>query len=161
MFTVDAENMIEKTLRYPGYAEKIKLLADNGFFGEEPIEISGSNVSPLEITSKLLFKEWQLGEDEVDITVMRIVVEGMAGSNNKRYTYDLYDEKDIETGIHSMARTTGYAATMAVRLMLEGFYRAPGITVPEMLGKNEQHVMFMLQGLKDRNVVYREKVERL
>jgi saccharopine dehydrogenase-like NADP-dependent oxidoreductase len=161
MFTIKARNMIEKTLRYPGYAEKIKLLSDNGFFSDEAIDISGTSVSPLEMTSKLLFKEWQLGEDEVDITVMRIVVEGSLDDKGKRYTYDLYDEKDIDTGIHSMARTTGYAATMAVRLMVEGFYRTPGITVPEMLGKNEQHVMYMLQGLKDRNVVYREKVENL
>lgn len=161
MFTVDAENMKEKTLRYPGYAEKIKLLADNGFFKPEKVEVEGKMVSPLELTSKLLFDKWKLGDDEVDLTVMKIMVEGRKKHNYLRYTYDLYDEKDTVSGIHSMARTTGYSATMAARLLLNDFYREKGITVPEMLGKNENNVLFMLSGLKDRNIIYHETVEEI
>lgn len=161
MFTVEAENMKEKTLRYPGYAEKIKLLADNGFFKPQKVDLKGMMVSPLELTSKLLFEKWKLGEDEVDLTVMKIIVEGKKGGKNLRYTYDLYDEKDTVSGIHSMARTTGYSATMAARLLLNDFYREKGITVPEMMGKNENNVMFMLSGLKDRNIVYNERIEEI
>jgi saccharopine dehydrogenase-like NADP-dependent oxidoreductase len=161
MFTLKAKQMKEKTLRYPGYAEKVRLLAENGFFSQETVEIDGQLVRPLDVSSKLLFDAWKLGEDETDITVMRIIVEGKEGETKKRYVYDLYDERDPETGVHSMARTTGYAATMATRLLLGNFYRKPGVTVPEMLGENEQHVLFMLQGLKDRNVIYREKIEEL
>ena len=123
--------------------------------------VAGNKIRPIDVTSKLLFNQWKLQDDEIDITVMRIVVEGKTAHSTKRFSYELYDEKDEEMGVHSMARTTGYAATMAVRLLLGGFYRTSGITVPEMLGKNEQHVLFMLQGLKDRNVIYREKVEIL
>lgn len=161
MFTIDAENMKEKTLRYPGYAEKIQLLANNGFFDQSEIEIAGKHIKPLDLTSKLLFDQWKLGDEETDITVMRIMVEGRIANSAKRFSYDLYDEKDKDTGVHSMARTTGYAATMAVRLLLGGFYPTTGITVPEMLGKNEQHVLYFLQGLKDRNVIYREKIEEI
>jgi len=161
LFTIDAPNMKEKTLRYPGYAEKVKLLADNGFFSNEEIEVAGKKVKPLDITSKLLFDQWKLNEGEVDITVMRIIVEGEKNKKLLRYQYDLYDEFDPDTGIHSMARTTGYSASMAVRLVAGGFYNEPGITVPEMLGKNENHVLFMMEGLKSRNVIYREKVEEV
>ncbi|MGQ9514711.1 MAG: saccharopine dehydrogenase family protein [Thermoproteota archaeon] len=35
---VKAENMWEKTLRYPGHVEKIRTLRSLGFFDEEPIE---------------------------------------------------------------------------------------------------------------------------
>ena len=161
MFTIEADHMKEKTLRYPGYAEKVKLFSDNGFFNPQKVDVKGRMVSPLELTSKLLFDKWKLGEDEVDITVMRISVEGLSEGRKMRYTYDLYDERDPETGVHSMARTTGYAATMAVRLLAEGFYRETGITVPEMLGKNKDLVLFMLNGLKDRNIIYNEKVEQL
>ena len=161
MFTIEADHMKEKTLRYPGYAEKVKLFSDNGFFNPQKTEVKGQMVSPLDLTSKLLFDQWKLGENEVDITVMRIMVEGLSGEKEMRFTYDLYDERDPETGVHSMARTTGYAATMAVRLLAEGFYRESGITVPEMLGKNKDLVLFMLNGLKDRNIIYNEKVEQL
>jgi len=159
LFTIKAENMKEKTLRYPGYADKIRLLAENGFFDNEKIDINGQQVAPLELTAKLLFRQWKLQKDEADITVMRIIVEGEKNGKRTRYQYDLHDEYDPQTGVHSMARTTGYSAAMAVRLMAGGYFRETGITVPEMLGKNENHVLFMLNGLKDRNVIYREKIE--
>ncbi len=158
LFTIRAKNMKEKTLRYPGYANKVKLLADNGFFEKEKIDINGQKVSPLEVTARLLFRQWKLEKEEADITVMRIIVEGEKDGKNIRYQYDLHDEYDPASGIHSMARTTGYSAAMAVRLMAEGHFRETGITVPEMLGKNENHVLFILEGLKDRNIIYREKV---
>jgi len=161
LFTIKAENMKEKTLRYPGYARKISLLAENGFFGSEKMEINGQLISPLDVTAKLLFKQWKLEKTEVDITVMRIMAEGEKDGRVLRYQYDLYDEYDPQSGIHSMARTTGYSAAMAVRLMAGNYYRETGITVPEMLGKNEDHVLFILNGLKDRNIIYREKIQEL
>jgi saccharopine dehydrogenase-like NADP-dependent oxidoreductase len=150
--------MKEKTLRYPGYAAKVKLLSDNGFFSNEEFEICGKMIKPLDVTGQLLFDQWKLKEGEVDITVMRIIVEGENEGKNLRYQFDLYDEYDPETRVHSMARTTGYAASMAVRLIAGGFYKERGITVPEMLGKNENNVLFMLEGLKSRNIIYTEKV---
>lgn len=160
LFTIDAPDMKEKTLRYPGYANKIKLLADNDFFNTGEISVRGKSVRPIDVTSELLFRQWKLNKGEVDITVMRIIVEGNKANNPTRYQYDLYDEYDPVTGVHSMARTTGYAASMAVRLIAGGYYNTPGITVPEMLGKNESNVLFMLEGLKSRNIVYREKISQ-
>lgn len=161
MFTIESDRMREKTLRYPGYAEKIKLLSDNGFFNPEVVELNGQKISPLEMTSKLLFDQWKLQTGEVDMTVMRIIVEGEKDQKNLRYTFDLYDEYDPETGIHSMARTTGYTATMAVRLLVKGIYLKAGITVPEFLGKEQNTVDFLLEGLKERGIVYSSKVEEL
>jgi len=161
MFTLKASQMREKTLRYPGYAEKVKLLADNGFFNQEKMNVGGSMISPLEMTSKLLFDQWKLQPGETDITVMRILVEGKTGGDRMRYTFDLYDEYDPETGVHSMARTTGYTATMAVRMLAAGLFTETGITVPEFLGKDKKIVDFILSGLEKRNIVYQQKVEKL
>ncbi|NVK88337.1 MAG: saccharopine dehydrogenase NADP-binding domain-containing protein, partial [Gammaproteobacteria bacterium] len=51
-------DMKEKTLRYPGHAEYIKVLAQTGFFSETPIEVNGISVSPLEFTAKVLIDNW-------------------------------------------------------------------------------------------------------
>ncbi len=158
MFTLKAKNMREKTLRYPSYAEKIKLLAENGFFDTEKIDFRGQAVSPLEMTSKLLFKQWQLEAGEEDLTVMKIVVEGKKAGKNLRYVFDLFDRYDTETNTHSMARTTAYAASQAVRLMASGLHSQKGIVVPELLGKDEKIVSFMLTGLAERNVVYKTDI---
>lgn len=159
LFTIEAENMSEKTLRYPGYAEKIKLLSDNGFFNPQKIAVGDNMISPLEVTSNLLFDSWKLNEGDEDITVMRIIVEGIADNKPLRYSFDLYDTYCKESGIHSMARTTGYTATTAVRLLAEGIYKEVGISVGEIMGKNEDVVNFMLDGLNQRGITYISKVE--
>lgn len=56
-----------------------------------------------------------------------------------------------------MARTTGYAATVALRLMDAGLWNKPGIHAPEFVGRERACVDFMLEGLKERGVLYQFK----
>ena len=161
VFTVRAKNMKEKTLRYPGHIEKMAVLKETGFFDREPIEISGQNIRPIDFTAKLLFPKWKMNEGEIDITVMKIIVEGMDEGHRIRYIYDLLDKYDPLTGIHSMARTTGYTATVALRMIAEGLYDHKGISVPEYIGKYPNCVDYMLKGLKERGVIYREITENM
>ena len=159
--TIDAPNMKEKTLRYPGHIKKMAVLRESGFFNKEEIDIKGIKISPLEFTSKLLFPKWQLKEGESDITVMRVIVEGTKDGEKLRYTYDLFDRLDKETNTHSMARTTGYTATMAIRMLAKGLYEEKGISPPEFIGRKPECVRFILKGLEDRGIFYRESIERL
>lgn len=159
--TIDAPNMKEKTLRYPGHIEKMAVLRETGFFNKEEIDIKGIKISPLEFTSKLLFPKWQLKEGESDITVMKVIVEGTKDGEKLRYTYDLFDRLDKETNTHSMARTTGYTATMAIRMLAKGLYEEKGISPPEFIGRKPECVRFILKGLEDRGIFYNENIERL
>lgn len=153
--TLDVPNMIEKTLRYQGHIDKIKVLKESGFFSTKAVNIQDKEVIPLDYTCKLLFDQWKLNPGEVDLTVMQIVVEGIKDGKPMKYVWDLYDEYDPVTGVHSMARTTGYAATMATRMMLEGIYNRKGIIVPEYIGEKEECVEFILEGLKKKGISYK------
>ena len=157
--TLDAPNMKEKTLRYPGHIEKMAVLRETGFFNKEPIEINGVEIRPLDFTSKLLFPMWELKEGMVDITVMQVIVAGEARGKKVRYTYDLLDRYDEKTRIHSMARTTGYTATVTLRVLAEGLYTQTGISPPEYLGRNAACVDAILAGLKARGIEYRRTIE--
>jgi saccharopine dehydrogenase-like NADP-dependent oxidoreductase len=159
--TIDAPDMIEKTLRYPGHVEIMKILRETGFFNREEIEVNGAMVKPIDFTSKLLFPKWKLKEGEEDITIMKIIVEGEKDGKKKRYVYDLLDTYDKKTKVHSMARTTGYSATMALRMIEAGLYTRKGVSAPEFIGKCPECVEFILNGLKERGVVYRETIENL
>jgi len=159
--TINAPFMIEKTLRYPGHIEKMAMLRDTGFFSKEKIDVKGVEISPLDLTSKLLFPKWKLEEGEEDITIMQIIVEGEYDGKSVRYTYDLFDEYDKATKTHSMARTTGYTATMAVRLIANGLYKRTGISVPEFIGQQPECVAFILKGLEKRGIVYKETITEL
>ncbi len=152
--TIHCPNMKEKTLRYPGHIEKMRVLREMGLFGSVPIAVKGQMVRPIDLTAQLLFPKWKLKEGEVDITVMQVMVEGKKEGRQIRYTWDLLDTYDAQTGIHSMARTTGYTATVALRMIASGLYTRKGIIVPEYIGQEPECVDFLLNGLKERGVIY-------
>jgi len=159
--TVKCPDMKEKTLRYPGHIEKMRVLRETGFFSKEEILVNGVKIKPLDLTSKLLFPKWKLKEGESDITVMQVMVEGKKDRKRLRYTWDLIDKYDPVSKIHSMARTTGYTATVALRMIADGIYTHKGLTVPEHLGRHKECVDYLLKGLKERGIIYKEKIEEI
>ena len=159
--TIKAPFMKEKTMRYPGHIEKMLMLRETGFFSQDEIQVDGVKVRPLDVTSKLLFPKWKLAEGERDITIMRVVIEGLKDGESWRYSYDLLDRYDPATRTHSMARTTGYTAAVVVRMLARGMFSRKGIIVPEFIGHRRECVDFILKGLKERGVVYHETVQKL
>lgn len=155
-------NMKEKTLRYPGHVEFIKGLQESGFFSEDEIDFKGTNMSPLDFTSNILFKEWKLEDDDEEFTVMRVTVRG---KNNQGQTeeviYELYDEYCHVTKTSSMSRSTGYTATAAANLVLDGLFDDKGVFPPELVGKHENCFNFIMNYLKSRNVIYKKTSRKI
>ncbi|GAB4249463.1 MAG: saccharopine dehydrogenase family protein [Vicingaceae bacterium] len=151
-------NMKEKTLRYPGHVEYIKVLKSTGFFDEHPIIIGNTTIKPIDFTNKILFKEWYLKPEEEEFTVMRVTVKGEENGKTLTYVYDLYDEYCKSSKTSSMARTTGYTATAAANMFLEGLFQTKGIIPPELVGENETCFKYFLQYLEERGVVYKSKL---
>ena len=147
-------NMIEKTLRYPGCIEYLRVLRESGFFSYEEMEIKGVKVRPIDITAKLLFPKWKLKPGEEEFTVMRIRMFGEEGDESKSYEYNLLDRTDKATDTLSMARTTGYTCTAAVNLVAEGKFSRKGICPPEFLGEDGDNFSFISNYLKERGVIY-------
>ena len=149
------KNLKEKTLRLPGHAEYIQVLKESGFFSKEKIKVGDQELTPLEVTSRILIGEWKMGEADEDFTVMRITLKG---ENEKGETevvvYDLYDEFSRETQTSSMARTTGYTATAAANLFLKGLFTQKGVFPPELIGKDEGCFRFILDYLEERGIHY-------
>jgi len=157
--TLQVPNMIEKTLRYPGHATKMKFLREVGFLGKEPVQVDDAEVVPLHLTAKLLFPQLALRRGEEDLTVMRITGTGIKAGRRQRVTYILLDRFDPVTGITSMARTTGYTATAVAELFLQGKIARRGLILPEMLGQEEGFIELLLGELAERGVVYERSVE--
>ena len=159
--TSDVPDLVEKTLRWPGHAERIRLLRETGFFEDAPRKLSGGvTIRPLDVSARLLSEAWRYRPGEADLTVMRAVVEGEDGHGPVRYEYRLLDRRDERTGTSSMARTTGYTATALARLVLTGRYRAPGISPPELVGRVPGSLERVLQQLEARGVRLEREVTR-
>ena len=150
--TMKIPNMIEKTLRYPGHKELMKVFRDSGFFSDEEIMINGHAIRPVDVTSKLLFKHWKPQKDEDEFTIMKLVVKGKEAGKAIEYVYELFDRFDRESGISSMARITGYTCTAVARLLLDGNLENRGISPPEYIGAIPGYCDRILNMLWQKNI---------
>lgn len=156
--TLNAPFMKEQTLRYPGHIHLMRVFRESGFFGTEALEISGVSVRPIDLTSKLLFDQWRMLPGEEDFTVMQVIVEGTKAGRRVRYTYDLLDRYDHATQMTSMARTTGYTATIIARQVLRGQFAQQGICPPEFVGRTPGCYADLLAGYARRNIHLTETI---
>ena len=147
-------NMIEKTLRYPGCIEYLKVLRSSGFFSYKEIEVNGNKIRPLDMTAKLLFPKWKMENGDKDFTIMRIIIKGIENGKSITYQYNLLDR--FQDNTISMARTTGFTCTAVANLILDGNYKHHGISPPEYLGK---HFKFINNYLKERKVIYKKIIK--
>jgi lysine 6-dehydrogenase len=150
--TTDIPDMFEKTLRYPGHVDLMRVFEDAGFLSLTPIQVKGASVRPIDVTASLLSPLWKYEPGEADLTVMRLVISGVEEGKPVTYTYDLCDEYDPATGALSMARTTGYTCTAVTRLVLDGGYSHKGISPPEFLGRVDGCRESVERYLEDRGV---------
>jgi saccharopine dehydrogenase-like NADP-dependent oxidoreductase len=150
--TMDIPNMFEKTLRYPGHADLMRIFRDTGFLNMTPIQVEDTSVRPIDVTAALLSPQWKYESGEADLTVMRLVISGEEAGKPVTYTYEMVDEYDPATGTPSMARTTGYTCTAVTRLVLDGAYTRKGICPPEFVGRVEGCWESVKKYLEERGV---------
>ena len=86
---------------------------------------------------------------------MRITIKGKNEQGKKEEViYNLFDEYCTDTSVSSMSRTTGYTATAAANMFLDGLFNEKGIFPPELVGKHEVCFNYFMKYLKERNVNY-------
>jgi lysine 6-dehydrogenase len=141
----------EKTLRWPGHAEKMNLLIESGFLSREKLKVSGAEVSPLEMSYAVLEKKLSEGNPQ-DITVMRVI----AKSTTKEVVYDMIDRYDSRNGVTSMGKTTGYTASIVTQMVGSGEIEGRGVVPPEIAIQGER-VDGLLSELRRRGVRISEK----
>jgi len=149
------KDMWEKTLRYPGHVEKIKLLKTLGFFDAEPLDTENLNISPRQVTAAL-FERKLKRRDIPDIVVMRVEVRGLRNGNRATYAYHVLDRYDKQHQVTAMARTTAYTASVTAQLLAKKTIREKGVIPPEKLGMNKEFYSDYVQMMKKREVTIKE-----
>jgi lysine 6-dehydrogenase len=163
-YTLKVPHMVEKTMRYPGHIELMRVLRHIGLFSESPIEIKDAEgwpvrVRPLDVISTLMFPQWTYAPGEEDLTIMRIIAEGEKQGRRERLTWDLSDAFDRATQATSMSRTTAFPCAIMARMILRGEFRRPGVVPPEFVGQTPGMLAKVLGELERRNVRYSFRVE--
>ncbi len=154
-YTMQAPTMREKTLRYPGHIELMRVLRDAGFFSAAPMFIDNAAVTPLDVSSRLLFKAWAFEDREPDLTVLRVVLCGTRERRPVRITWEMDDRYDPIENFRSMSRTTGFPAVIVANLMATGDFVKPGVHPPEAVGRVPGLADRMVKELGERGVRFR------
>jgi lysine 6-dehydrogenase len=150
--TMKIPNMAEKTLRYPGHIELMKIFRETGFFSDKEIEVGGKTIKPIELTTRLLFPFWLPEKGERDFTILDLFIEGIKNENRSLHHYFIFDSYDTISETSSMAKTTGYTCCAAARFLLEQKFERKGICPPEYLGEDESCFNFILSYLKKKGI---------
>jgi saccharopine dehydrogenase-like NADP-dependent oxidoreductase len=151
-----AYDMWEKTLRYPGHAEKIRLLRTLGFFDEKQIDVDGLPVSPRKVTVKLLGQKLRKPEVK-DVVALKVEVSGVKNGKQTSHVYHLLDYYDEKSGVTAMARTTAYSASTVAQLILKKALKEKGVVTPERIGMDNKLFKSFLESLEKHGIEVTEE----
>jgi lysine 6-dehydrogenase len=121
----------QKTIRWPGYAQKVTVLKEMGLLSSEPIEVQGVKVAPKTFLDTLLYPRVRMEEGERDLTLFRIDVIGREAGQPCHRRVEMVDRYDEQLGFTSMARTTATTGAIVARMIGRGEIEATGLQTPE------------------------------
>ena len=150
--------MWEKTLRYPGHAEKIKLIKKLGLLNKEPL--TSIKITPWKFMVKFWEENLSFFETK-DLVLMRIKVRGRKDSTKFLHTYKLVDYFDEQRNITAMGRSTAYTAFAVIKLMIENRIKRKGIIPPEILGMDKKLFEEIQQILMEKDIEFKGKIEKI
>ena len=118
----------EKTLRYRGHLAMVRALYDLGLFSQAKKKIGKTEISPRELTAKLL--QEHLAGGAPDVTILRVEahekrpggLRALLAENRpaRVLSFTLLDRYDPRTGMTSMMRTTAWPASIIVQMLVSG-----------------------------------------
>lgn len=123
----------QKTIRWPGFAAKVSVLNEMGLLSDTPIEVEGVPVSPRKLLDTLLYPYVRMGVGDRDLTLLRIDALGLKEGQRVTKSVEMVDRYDETLGFTSMARVTGFTASIVARMVVRGEVQGAGLIPPEQL----------------------------
>ena len=151
--TRNIPTLLEYTIRYPGHSEMIAELINNNKLDDTVKSHNGKITSQREITTKKLFKEWKLNEDDKEFTLLIITAKT---EKDKEISCIVYD--DWRNGWSSMSRTTGLTACAITNLIIDKKLKKTGIITPEELGTNQNYFDYTIELVRRGGVILIDNV---
>jgi lysine 6-dehydrogenase len=149
-------DLYEKTVRHRGHAQGFRALQECGFFSADPVQIGDQRVIPRRVSETLLEERMKLGEER-DVTLLRILVSGKKSGVPQTHVFEMVDYNDSEKKYTSMARTTGFPASIAAQMIVSGQVSARGVVFPERAFNQDLFPVFM-EGLRKRGVAISHEI---
>ena len=145
-----------KCPRWPGHYDKIKAFIKCGLLSTAPVQVNDTRVVPQDFLSTLLSPVMDLGDGK-DITVIRVMVSGMKDEKYTFIQFDITDYYNETEQITSVARTTGYPASIVAQMIGRGEITEKGVLFPEQVITPKLFSIFSDE-LAKRNITIQETI---
>lgn len=134
MFNIKGKvkNMDRFSCRLTGHCEFWDKVLNCGFLDNEPVEVGGMKITPIDFVSELLKlnPKFQFKDNEQDVAYIRVEASGKKNGRAKKLCYTIIDYRDLETGLTAMQRTVGYTVSIVARMLDEGKISQKGLLLP-------------------------------
>jgi saccharopine dehydrogenase-like NADP-dependent oxidoreductase len=141
-------------LRWPGHCDIWEKLVDLHLLDDEPVVVDGAEVNRRRFLANVIEPQIRLGEDERDITIIRIDITGRKNGKETCETYQVIDFRDLATGLTSMSRTVGFTASIGAQMIGKGQITKCGLLSPV---KDVPYELFVNE-LKKRDIQVEHKM---
>ncbi len=128
-----------KTMRYPGHFEKLKVIQQLGLLETDPIKIGAKEVQPRDVLHALWEPLIRAEADTRDLAIIRILAVGIRQGVETEAQVDLYLEYDDETNFTAMEQGTGWHAAILTEAAVMGKIE-PGVIPVERAMTGEDFV---------------------
>jgi lysine 6-dehydrogenase len=130
-----------KTIRYPGHAEKMKLLVDLNLTRRDyEVEVvKGQRIKPREVLLKVLEPIVELG-DKDDVVLMKVIVKGIKDRHETTYEYEMITYNDRKNKVTAMARSTAYTISVVSQMIAKGVIQKKGVFAPEEIVPGDKYI---------------------
>lgn len=118
------------SMRWPGHAAFWRPLVELGLLDDEPVTVDGRPVERRRFLAAALEPRLQYAQDERDLAILRIEVAGERHGRRVRIVHEVFDRKDLATGLSAMSRLVGFTAGTAVEMLGTGVIRKRGLLRP-------------------------------
>lgn len=148
----DVQTLEYMTIRYPGHAEKFKLLVDLNLTKKDmEVEVEGKKVNPRKVVLQAIDPIVDL-RDKEDAVLLRVAVTGMKKGEPRTYQYEMQTFKDTSRNITAMARVTASTISIVAQLIAAGTIAKRGVYPPERAVPGEVYIA----ALKERGIEIKE-----
>lgn len=152
----ELEYFTEKTIRWPGHRSGILTLKECGLLDINPVEFEGVSVSPRKFMLRQLEPRLRPTGEDSDACVMYNTIKGTKEGKDCTIEYFLWDTEDKVNQITSMARVTGFAASIGGAMVAQGKIKLKGIVAPEEAIQGQLYDEFIGELKLRRIIVGRE-----
>jgi lysine 6-dehydrogenase len=109
-----------KTMRYPGHFDALKVIQRLGLLEPEPMTIDDQNVIPRSVLHKLWEPQIRADEDTRDLAIIRVLAKGLKAGDPTEAQVDLFLYYDEKTGFTAMEQGTGWHASILTHAVAKG-----------------------------------------